>query len=143
MKTVTVNSTLSSVKDIAAISAGLAAGKLTADQAVSRLHPIYGPLAGTIVMGILAVQMKNKYAKSIFAGIGAVHLITVVKNATAGRTGLLSVVNSYTPSINGFNGFGMTEDVDVSRFLGEAPSQAMIAAPADYLGSTPLDMYLN
>lgn len=143
MKKVTVSSTLSSVKQIAAISAGLAAGKLTADQAVSRLHPIYGPLAGTIVMGILAVQMKNPYAKSIFAGIGAVHLITVVKNATAGKTGLLSVVNSYTPSVSGLKGLG-NADINIDRFLGNAGS-SMPALEMSYADdyATPVDSYLS
>jgi hypothetical protein len=94
-------------------------------------------------MGILAVQMKNPYAKSIFAGIGAVHLITVVKNATAGKTGLLSVVNSYTPSVSGLKGLG-NADINIDRFLGNAGS-SMPALEMSYADdyATPVDSYLS
>lgn len=118
----TVNNTLESLKQMGSVSVGLAAGKLTAERAQG-FHPIAGPAVGSVLMGALAVVAQNKHLKNIAIGAGAVNFLMAIKNATAGKTGLFSVVNSYTPSLSGMRGFsGM-------RGLGNYSSAAQLGIP--------------
>ncbi|MGD1959132.1 MAG: hypothetical protein ACFB2Y_09760 [Fulvivirga sp.] len=106
-KKVTGNSLKKKGTDLFVILLALAAGSITADQ-VQRLHRLIGPIAGALITAILAIKSKNARLSLALSVVSATHVGKAIKEATAGRTGFLSTVNSFTPtaSLNGAGRLG-------------------------------------
>lgn len=81
----------------------LALGGITAQQA-NNIKAIWGPVAGSLAMLILALKTDSEKLRWAFIIVGAAHAAKAIKTGTEGKTGFLSMVNTYTPNLSGFSG---------------------------------------
>lgn len=97
MKKVTVSNTVTSLKAMGSVGAGLATGVFLNKKVPAKFAP-YAPLAVGFI-GLFAA--KNINAKMFFASHGATGALALIKKFTDGKTGVLSAVNNFTPALSG------------------------------------------
>lgn len=102
MKKVTGSNLKSSAMSILTVYLGLVLGVFTLQKVPSHLAKYVAAAVG--LGGPFFV--KNKDLQILFATVGAAGVSKIIKDLTAGKTGVLSMVNSSTPTLAGTGGMG-------------------------------------
>lgn len=130
MKTKDKNNLKEGAMSTISVLGGLSGGVL----GINKLPAPYGKwiLLSAGVAGTFLVENKN--LQVVMAAIGAVGLAKVLKDATAGKTGILNMVNTFTPTLAGVGRLGNVNMPMRLGRLGNNPAGAD-AVPLDYAGN--------
>lgn len=128
MKQLNVKNLKESATMILTVYLGLILGVYSMNNIPSAMAKYAAAAVGLI--GPFAV--KNTTLKTLLAVVGAAGTAKIVKDMTEGKTGILSTVNSFAPTLSGVRGLG-----NANYYLGNMPSAPISERLA--LGNMPAE----